>query len=292
MEVIIETEKTIQHRLSKVNPTNSYYVYVHRRLSDGKPFYVGKGKDYRAWSKDGRNDYWNKVVNKHDYVVDIVFDNLDEPTAFQCEIDTILELNYFGYDLSNLTKGGEGLTGYKWTEKQRKEKPVRKNFKMSIESVEKRAQQMRGRKYSEEHRLNISLGQVPRSVFIAMVNSLLCKRNLTYKKLSELSGVSPEELSGNINYLRFSTEQVMKSVNSRKGKPSWNAGKRSPESAGKLNNAADSQTYSFIRLKDREVFTGTRYDLCDKYDLKLATIGKLFYSKPNKTSLGWSLIKE
>ena len=100
---------------------SKFYVYIHRRVTDGKPFYVGKGSGNRAWQFMGkqRNPYWHRVKNKHGVSVEIVFDNLTENEAFQCEKDTILEFNYFGYDLTNLTKGGEGSSGINFTDQQR-----------------------------------------------------------------------------------------------------------------------------------------------------------------------------
>jgi hypothetical protein len=80
---------------------------------------VGKGSGKRAYSKKNRNTYWTNIVNKHNYYVEIVFDNLTEDEAFQCEKDTILEFKYFGYNLCNLTDGGEGLAGYTFSEEQR-----------------------------------------------------------------------------------------------------------------------------------------------------------------------------
>lgn len=65
--------------------SNDFYIYVHYRLSDNKPFYVGKGKELRAYSKKNRNQYWQNIVDKCGYRVEIVFENLDEETAFQCE---------------------------------------------------------------------------------------------------------------------------------------------------------------------------------------------------------------
>lgn len=100
---------------------NKYYVYVHRRLSDNQPFYVGKGSGNRAWdfSTKGRNPYRHRVKNKHGVQVEIVFDNLNEDDALKCEKDAILEFNYFGYKLTNMTSGGEGSSGLDFTDQQR-----------------------------------------------------------------------------------------------------------------------------------------------------------------------------
>lgn len=100
---------------------NKFYVYVHRRASDNKPFYVGKGSGQRAWqfTEKTRNTYWHRVRNKHGINVELVFENLTEDEAFQCEKDTIIEFNYFGYPLTNLTSGGEGSSGLNFTDQQR-----------------------------------------------------------------------------------------------------------------------------------------------------------------------------
>jgi hypothetical protein len=100
---------------------SNFYVYVHRRITDGLPFYVGKGSGNRAWQFAGkqRNPYWHNVRNKHGVEVEIVFENLTEEEAFQCEKDTIIEFNYFGYSLTNLTTGGEGSSGINFTDQQR-----------------------------------------------------------------------------------------------------------------------------------------------------------------------------
>lgn len=102
------TEGYSQVKRAKDCPTACHYVYIHRRASDNLPFYVGKGNKYRAWVKEGRSGWWQRVVAKHGLIVEIVFEHLEESEAFQCERDTILELSYFNYPLVNLTAGGEG----------------------------------------------------------------------------------------------------------------------------------------------------------------------------------------
>lgn len=97
---------------------NKYYVYIHRK-DNGQPFYVGKGSGNRAWDFSGRNHYWQRVSKKHGVNVDIVFESLTEDEAFQCEKDVILELEYFGCTLCNMTSGGEGSSGLQFTDTQR-----------------------------------------------------------------------------------------------------------------------------------------------------------------------------
>ncbi len=89
-----------------------FYVYLHRKESDNKPFYIGKGKGRRAWVKSGRNERWIRTAAKHGLNVEILFDGLTEEEALTVEVDCILELRSFGYDLCNMTEGGEGTSGH------------------------------------------------------------------------------------------------------------------------------------------------------------------------------------
>lgn len=118
--------------------TDKYYVYLHRRLSDNKPFYVGKGSGRRAWSEQGRNKHWLNTRNKHGICVEILFDGLTENEAFDCEIDAIKELLYFAYPLTNMSTGGEGAS-----------------YKRSEETKKKMSVAFKGRKHSKETRQRI-----------------------------------------------------------------------------------------------------------------------------------------
>jgi len=51
-------------------------VYKHIRLDTLEVFYIGIGKEIkRAYSKQRRNKYWNSIVSKHGYKVEIFKDN-------------------------------------------------------------------------------------------------------------------------------------------------------------------------------------------------------------------------
>lgn len=127
---------------------NVFYVYLHRRKTDNKVFYVGKGKGRRAYTKTSRSQWWKSVSDKHGLIVEVVFENLSEEEAFQIEKDTILEFKYFGYPLVNLTNGGEGMSGYKQPEEQRK----------------RVSEKLQGRKMTLEQRCNMSTAAIQRVV--------------------------------------------------------------------------------------------------------------------------------
>jgi len=96
------------------------YLYIHTRLDKNEIFYVGIGKDTngkytRAFSKKRRNSFWKYIVNKSEYKVDIIYDNVTWDEACQKEINFIK--HYGRRDLKlgtlvNLTNGGDGVNGY------------------------------------------------------------------------------------------------------------------------------------------------------------------------------------
>ena len=97
---------------------NDFYVYIHKRQSDGIVFYVGKGRGRRAHYLHERNDHWQKTFKKHGCSVEIVRGGLCEQKAFEVEKELIAK--HDSEKLCNKTVGGEGTSGYKFTEDQKK----------------------------------------------------------------------------------------------------------------------------------------------------------------------------
>lgn len=89
-----------------------YYVYQHKKTNTNEIFYVGKGKDTRAFSKKNRNSYWNNVVNKHGFNVEFIVKNIDEELSFLVEVEVIDLYHRIGCKLTNITNGGEGVSGF------------------------------------------------------------------------------------------------------------------------------------------------------------------------------------
>jgi hypothetical protein len=96
-----------------------FYVYVHMKATDDSVFYVGKGCKYRYTTKQGRNQYWHRIVGKHGFVAEIVKNNLSFDEANAYEIELIKQLKDQGCVLCNLTDGGEGCLGTKKTAQQK-----------------------------------------------------------------------------------------------------------------------------------------------------------------------------
>jgi hypothetical protein len=93
----------------------NFYVYAHIRKDNGACFYIGKGTNKRYESKVGRSVYWHNIVNKVGFTHNIIANNLSETEALNFEIALIKSAKNAGFNLCNLTNGGEGVSGYKHT---------------------------------------------------------------------------------------------------------------------------------------------------------------------------------
>jgi hypothetical protein len=129
---------------------NTAYVYVHTRLDNGLPFYVGKGRGNRYKSPMQRNKHWHNLVNKHNgFNYHKLVENIDNEFAYLIEKEVISKYKWLGYPLVNKTDGGEGVSGSSVNlgipkTKEHKEKLRQANVgkKQSIETIEKRKQSM------------------------------------------------------------------------------------------------------------------------------------------------------
>jgi hypothetical protein len=114
---------------------NIYYVYKHLIKDTNEVFYVGRGKNNRAWDKSGRNKYWKNIVGKYLYIVEIIKENMEIEESKKLEIELIDKLK----PRANFTKGGDGTPGYKFDPEFVKERNARnKNFWKNEEWVKER----------------------------------------------------------------------------------------------------------------------------------------------------------
>jgi hypothetical protein len=94
----------------------NFYVYEHWRLDRDECFYVGKGKDKRAYNIYNRNTHHKAIMAKlsregSGMEVRMVATGLTEDEAFYIEIERIAFWREVGVDLANHSNGGEGKTG-------------------------------------------------------------------------------------------------------------------------------------------------------------------------------------
>lgn len=136
-----------------------FYVYVHMKSTDDSVFYVGKGCKNRYKKKQGRNQYWQRIVAKYGFVAEIVKSNLTFEEANAYEIELIKQLRESGCQLCNLTDGGEGCRGRKFTEDAKLMISQKTRGKKRSEASRKKMmgnQNALGAKRSEEVRAKIS----------------------------------------------------------------------------------------------------------------------------------------
>lgn len=115
-----------------------YVVYTHSKPS-GEIFYVGKGSIKRSKATDNRNKHWKNIVNKYGFTVEIIAEYENEKDALDKEVSFIAKLRDEGIKLANVTKGGEGVSGYVHTpESKKKMSDFQKVFQNSEKMLEVR----------------------------------------------------------------------------------------------------------------------------------------------------------
>lgn len=172
-------------KLIRINP-DQFYVYLLKR-PDGIPFYVGKGSrnSFRigAHIKESSLDYFcnrhkkntiKKILKeggKIDY--QIVLFTYDELTALDKEIELIsfYGRKIHGGTLTNLTDGGEGMSGYVASDETKRKisesgkgRPGTMTGKFHTEETKKKMSEShigqpptnKGVPHTEEHKMKIS----------------------------------------------------------------------------------------------------------------------------------------
>jgi hypothetical protein len=108
-----------------------HYVYIHRRLDTLKIFYVGKGSHKvgfkkqtfdRARDHTNRNLYWNRIVDKADYQIEILCSCQTDKEAQKIETELIAFIGR--HNLCNMTDGGDGSAGLIKSEETRRKHSI------------------------------------------------------------------------------------------------------------------------------------------------------------------------
>ena len=97
-----------------------FYTYLHCK-PNGEPFYIGKGCGTRSHNLASRNNHHKNIVAKYgkENIKIFVFLCESEAEAVRDEIIQIKQLREDGYILTNVTDGGDGMSGFKLDEETR-----------------------------------------------------------------------------------------------------------------------------------------------------------------------------
>lgn len=183
-------------------------IYLHAKKDNGAPFYVGIGKKQSRPFEIGsrRSEYHNRVVKKHGVDVIILADDFSWDEACWWEVRWIKALREAGYDLVNLTAGGDGVSpteetrekmrssaNCRWSNpEQRRLTSEATKRGMDNPEVKEKISYMKGRSHNESTKLKISVsnkraGQNPLLKKIRSENSIAEKNPFFGKKHSDES---------------------------------------------------------------------------------------------------------
>jgi hypothetical protein len=138
-----------------------YFTYAHARKSDGRIFYIGKGKLSRIVSKSDRNNYWHNTVAKHGLEINVLAKWETEQEAFEHEKFLIWCFRDMGVGLVNMTDGGEGLSN---PSQETRLKMSQNNAMKRPEVAAKISAARKGKPLSDEHCLKLSKVQSGRKL--------------------------------------------------------------------------------------------------------------------------------
>lgn len=103
---LLDIDEEIIKNCFKQKGSNKFYIYIHRRIKDNKPFYVGKGCNYRCTEVSSRTEYWKRIASKYGVYVHLYKYNLSEEKAYKLEKEIINKLKI--KNLVNFKEGGIG----------------------------------------------------------------------------------------------------------------------------------------------------------------------------------------
>lgn len=209
--------------LATYSGQNKFYVYLHKKQSNGSIFYVGKGFGNRCNKTTNRNQYWHNIVKKHGFTVDFIATGLDEELALLVEQEKIDQLRRLGYKLCNLTDGGDGVSGLKFSsESLKKLSESHKGIRLSQETRDKLSKIRTGIPKTEEQKRKISLANKGKKKTPHQVKSMIerLSKNVICVETGEIF-LNAYEAAKKMNISRTGIGRVCRGERKTAGKYTW-----------------------------------------------------------------------
>ena len=139
---------------------NNWVVYRHIRLDKNMPFYIGITSDSkRPNNKKDRSSFWKSIVNKTEYIVEIIFENLTKEQAIEKEVEFIKlygRVDLGNGVLCNMTCGGEGTGKLNSSLEEERRRKIKQSLTGRKHSVESKIKQT----LSQKHRIPVTINGI------------------------------------------------------------------------------------------------------------------------------------
>ncbi len=201
--------------------TNKFCVYFHINPIKKEIFYVGIGNSKRPYSKRDRSSWWKRVIEKYNYDIVIIHNNLSWKEVCVLEKLYIKQIGRrdLGYGpLVNMTFGGDGgITRINFKQSQVTKNKISKANKGHICSEEQKRKLSlahKGKKLSEEHKRklkNAAKKGIPRTEEVKQKISAANKGKLVSKK-------TRQKIAATLKGSKQSEETKLKRIKSLRGR--------------------------------------------------------------------------
>lgn len=139
------------------------YVYRHIRKDKNCPFYIGIGSDSkykRARERTRRSELWKRIVQKSDYDIEIIADDITMDEAKEKEKEFIALYGRIDLNtgcLANMTDGGDGTLNKVFSAEYRKKLSDKARARVVSESQKEKLREIsRARCFTDEQKRQIS----------------------------------------------------------------------------------------------------------------------------------------
>lgn len=269
------------------------YVYRHIRLDKNEPFYIGVGSNedtgrydraHRSKPKN-RNIFWQRVVAKTEYLVEIMIENISIEEALKKEVEFIKlygRKNLGLGSLVNLTDGGDGVRNY----------VVSDETKLKISIANKGKKWPNKKPLSKESRAKIRIALTGRKrpeEFVAKMignkhglgnTNMLGKRHTDESKLKmSLSKTGIKMSKESIEKIRLKAiGRPCKEETKRKLSEANKGKKMSLESISKMKDRAKQVVQCDSNGTAIRIFKN-RWEVCDLLGISLQSVNRILQGK-------------